>query len=575
LETADELWDLAGGNDETSDGLEEGAEDGAGDNSNEDDGTEDNGTEDNGAGEKELSGWCLKGNSSELVSPRSPEAYDSDDNDDSNDSGDDDDDDDEDDEDDDTDVDESHRTTTIADAFPSRSSQPTGSGSATQEPPANIPFVFTWPHGFSFTPSFKAPPHVEEDSAMDGVTYHPVQPVVKAVQTVEEVKDVGMVDEEVSTIASPVVSAFTFKPPKFGRAVPVVPSGFHPGNCAGGFDFAPPVAEDIAAAPSLSEEDGRGIQPTVAQEPKIDEEIKGIETDVVLELAPPSSVDDNVVATTDGEDTVLESPVAKTVPSETSPDVDGAFDILDGMSKKVGSLQSQFEKISATHAEADELEAEAAKAKELETRKPHKAVSQDCSDKIRQLAVAISACQADWLNANAGGGAPLVFVELASEMNGIRADITKKGDFSSSAVLSKMQALLAKWHALRDAVGAYIDARDYFGADAEFRTRRLAERCRADVEMLSEYEVLSQVPGNQEYWLKEAEKQREAGDASREILRNKISRMVGLHQTYYHALEALRALFESVELERFAGVTLEWVHEFVLGAHAAFELPYV
>lgn len=101
------------------------------------------------------------------------------------------------------------------------------------------------------------------------------------------------------------------------------------------------------------------------------------------------------------------------------------------------------------------------------------AVSDDHSGRIRELIVAINACEAEWLSAKAGDCAPSAFVELAKEFDGIGAKITKERDFSSPSALSKIEALFAKWQAFVNIIKTSIGVKEYFHPDHEFRFERL------------------------------------------------------------------------------------------------------
>ncbi|KAI4656692.1 uncharacterized protein J4E78_006583 [Alternaria triticimaculans] len=389
--TADELWDLAGGNEELSD---DSADD---------------------AGDNDISDKSSESDDSEIISPRSPQPHESDDED-------------------------------------------------------------------------------ESENTMDGVSSH----------------------HSSSVPASPIASAFafTFEPSQSSVAVPIIPSGFDPGNWTGASDFTAPLGGDMAVNGSLSAGDVVASQTSEVQDLKSPEQIDEVAADNSLEPITSSSVDGDVVARIGQEHAVQEAPMVA--------------------------------------------------PKELETKRPQKVVSEDCSGRIRELTAAINACEAEWLNANAGNCAPSAFVELAGNLDSIGAEITKEGDFSSPSALSKIEALFANWHAFVNTMKAYIGIKEYFHPDNDFRFNRLVNLYRSDIEMIPVYETMSRMPGAQEYWLGEANKRRESRDDNLKSINNEIAKMFGLRQAYRHELEMLNGQVDDKAFKEFGKMTLNMVHERIL-----------
>ncbi|KAI4642826.1 hypothetical protein J4E93_006895 [Alternaria ventricosa] len=326
------------------------------------------------------------------------------------------------------------------------------------------------------------------------------------------------------TVASPVSSAFTFtfNSPQSSVAVPIIPSGFDPENWTGAFDFTAPLGDNMILNGPLSVGDDVASQTSEAQDLKISEQIDEVAAGNSLEPTTSSFDDDDVVATTGQEHTVQDAPLAA--------------------------------------------------PKEHETERPQKAVSADCSGKIRERTTAINACEAEWLNANAGNCAPSAFVELASNLDSIGAKITNKGDFSCLLALSKIKALFAKWQAFVNTMKAFIGIKDYFHSGNEFRFNRLVMLYRSDVEMISTYETFSRLPGAQGYWLSEANKRRESRDDNLKSINEEIAKMFGLRQAYRHELEMLNGQVDDKAFKEFGKMTLNMVHERILEANAALGL---
>ncbi|KAI4622458.1 uncharacterized protein J4E87_006400 [Alternaria ethzedia] len=325
-------------------------------------------------------------------------------------------------------------------------------------------------------------------------------------------------------VASPVASAFafTFKPSQCSVAVPTIPSGFDPENWTGAFDFTAPPGGDMAVNGSLSASDDVASQTPKVQDLKNLEHINTVAADNSLEPVTSSSVDDDVVARVGQEHTVQEAPVAT--------------------------------------------------PKEHETKRPQKAVPEDCSGRIRELTAAINACEAEWLNANAGNCAPSAFVELAGNLDSIGAKITNEGDFSSESALSKIEALFAKWHAFVKTMVAFINIKEYFNPENDFRINRLINLYRSDVDMIPAYETFSRLPGAQECWLGEANKRRESRDDNLKSINNEIAKMFGLRRAYRTELETLNRQIENEAFKEFGMMTLNMVHERILEVNEALGL---
>jgi len=336
---------------------------------------------------------------------------------------------------------------------------------------------------------------------------------------------VGVSSHRSSSVpACPIASAFAFtvKPSQSSVAVPIIPSGFDPGNWTGAFDFMAPLGGDMAVNGSLSASDDVASHTSKVQDLKNLEHINTVAADDSLEPTTSSPVDSDVVARISQEHAVQEAPVAA--------------------------------------------------PKEHETKRPQKAVSANCSGKIRELTAAINACEAEWLNANAGNCAPSPFVNLAGNLDGVGAKITNEGDFSSPSALSKIEVLFAKWQAFVNTMKAFIDIKEYFHPDNDFRFNRLVTLYRSDVEMIPVFETMSRMPGAQEYWLGEANKRRESRDDNLKMINNEIAKMFGLRQAYRSELETLNGQIENEAFKEFGKMTLNLVHERILEVNAALGL---
>jgi hypothetical protein len=397
--------------------------------------------------------------------------------------------------------------------------------------------------------------------------------------------------------ASPVASAFTFKASQCGFAVPTVPSGFDAGSWAGGFDFKPSVDDDVAVSVSSSGDGDVGQEVTKVQEHQADEPIVEAESGDGQDLASSSSVDDHVIATIDRRHAVQELPVVENAWDGAFSAADNVSDIMTKMDGQLKSLALQSETIEALDAKPDELEQAALVSKtkdttatkpdeqkspkqkrsekEPGTKKPQKAVPEDCSNQIKELVLVINACETAWRQANSGGGAPSAFVKLAQDLDSIGAEITREGDFQSPLALIKIGAFSTKWQAFANTIKAYSGITEYFHPDYDYRFKRIVEQYRSDVEMLSEYEALSQLPGAPDLWQNEADKRREAKDDKLETVKNEISKMLGLYEAYYVALETLRVHFDCEALKEFADETLIRFHAHIVQANEAFDLAYV
>jgi hypothetical protein len=412
---------------------------------------------------------------------------------------------------------------------------------------------------------------------------------------IAEVKTISVVPT--SEVASPVASAFTFKPSQCGFAMPTVPSGFDAGSWTGDFDFKPSIDDDVAVSVSSSGDGDIGQEAKKAQELQVDEPIVEAESDDGQDLTSSSSVDDNVIAMIDRRHAVQELPVAENTSSGAFCETYNVSDIMEEMDAQLKSLALQFKTIEALDAKADELEQTALVSKmkdatatkpdeqkspeqkrsenEPGTKMPQNAVSEDCSNQIKELVLAVNACKADWLQANSGGGAPSAFVKLAQDLESIGAEITREGAIHSPLALSKIGALPTKWQAFTNAINAYCGITEYFHSNYDYRFKRFAEQYRSDVEMLSEYEALSQLPGAPDLWRNEADKRRKARDDKLETVKNEISKMLGLYEVYYVALETLRVHFDCEALKEFADETLIRFHAHIVQANEAFNLAYV
>jgi len=327
-----------------------------------------------------------------------------------------------------------------------------------------------------------------------------------------------------SVPASPVASAFafTFKSSQSSDAVPTIPSGFDPGNWTGAFDFTATLGGDMAANGSLSAGDDIASHTSEPQDFKNLDHINTVAADNSLKPTTSSPVDDDVVV-----------------------------------------------RIGQEHAVQEAL---LAAPKKHETKRPQKAVSEDCSGRIRELTAAINACEAEWLNANAGNCAPSAFVGLAGYLDGIGAKFTKEGDFSSLSALGKIEALFAKWHAFVKTMTAFIGIKDYFNPENDFRLNRLLNLYRSDVEMIPAYETFSRLPGAQECWLGEANKRRESRDDNLKSINNEIAKMFGLRRAYRTELETLNRQIENEAFKEFGMMTLNMVHERILEVNEALGL---
>ncbi|KAI4950061.1 hypothetical protein J4E91_004717 [Alternaria rosae] len=200
-------------------------------------------------------------------------------------------------------------------------------------------------------------------------------------------------------------------------------------------------------------------------------------------------------------------------------------------------------------------------------------VSDDHSSRIRELTVAINACEAKWLSADAGDCAPSAFVELAKDFDGIGSKIAKERDFSSPSAWNKIEALFTKWQAFVDIMKTFIGVKEYFHPDHEFRFERLVKLYCSDVEMVFTYETLSRLPGAQEYWQNEANKRRESRDDNLKIINHGIPRMFGLRQAYRSELETVNGHIDNEVFKEFGKITLNLVHERILEVNAALRLP--
>lgn len=132
-----------------------------------------------------------------------------------------------------------------------------------------------------------------------------------------------------------------------------------------------------------------------------------------------------------------------------------------------------------------------------------------------------------------------------------------------------------KWHTFINTIKAYIDITTYFHPDYDYRFKRSAEQYRSDIEMTSEYETLSRLPGAPDLWRNEANKRREAGNNELESIKNEIPKMKSLYQAYYDALEMMGASIDCEALGQFADETLFRFDAKIVRASVAFDLQYI
>jgi len=90
--------------------------------------------------------------------------------------------------------------------------------------------------------------------------------------------------------------------------------------------------------------------------------------------------------------------------------------------------------------------------------------------------------------------------------------------------------------------------------------------------MIPAYETFSRLPGAQEYWLGEANKRRESRDDNLKMINNEIAKMFGLRRAYRTELEMLNGQVDDKAFKEFGKMTLNMVHERILGVNAALGL---
>jgi hypothetical protein len=388
--------------------------------------------------------------------------------------------------------------------------------------------------------------------------------------------------EAKTTLLAPAVSAapqatsaFTFKPPK-GGFVPTIPSGFDAGRWSGGFDFNPPVEDDTTRAASSSGEVDSIPKTTKNQEPVADDSVNHAGADNSGNAFGSAPIEVNVDSTSDVEEIGEETPVAENESSGTR----NLLDIMCTRLAKIAGFASQSVQVDAMNAEADErertelLQATVEDGEGKFEEEPEQE-SEDCSDQIRKISLAVRACDDYWLDANSSDNAPPAFVKVAEGLRTIAAQITDEGDWSSPSALSKIEALSAKWQAFIDTIKAFINITTHFHRDYDYRFERSAEQYRSDVEMVSAYDTLSRLPGAPDLWRREANKRRDSRDNKTKSIKNEIHKMQNLYQGYYNTLEALQVNVDCEALKKFADETLVDFHAKIVRATEAFDLHYM
>jgi hypothetical protein len=371
------------------------------------------------------------------------------------------------------------------------------------------------------------------------------------------------------------ISAFTFKPPK-GGFVPEISSGFDAGSWSGGFDFIPPAEDDITRAVSSPGEVDSIPKNTKDQEPVVDESIDHAGADNSDDAFGSAPIKVNVDPTSDAQEIGEEPPVAGNESSRTR----NLLDIMCNRLAKIAGFASQSAQVNAMNAEADErertelLQSTVEDGEETFEEEPEQE-SEDCSDQIRKISLTVHACDDYWLDANSSDSAPPAFVKVAEGLHTIAAQITDEGDWRSPSALSKIEALSAKWQAFLDTIKAFINITTYFHPDYDYRFKRSAEQYRSDVEMVSEYETLSRLPGAPDLWQREANKRRDSRDNKTKSIKNEIYKMKGLYQGYCDALEALQVNVDSEAMKKFADETLVDFHAKIVRVTEAFDLHWM
>jgi hypothetical protein len=247
---------------------------------------------------------------------------------------------------------------------------------------------------------------------------------------------------------------------------------------------------------------------------------------------------------------------------------------------KIAGFASQSAQVDAMNAEADERErtellqstvedGEETFEEELEQE------SEDCSGQIRKISLAIRACDDYWLDANSNENAPPAFVKVAEGLRTIATQITDEGDWSSPSALSKIEALSVKWQAFIDTIKAFINITTYLHPDYDYRFERSAEQYRSDVQMVSEYETLSRLPGSPDLWRREANKRRDSRDNKTKSIKNEIHKIQDLYQEYYDTLEALQVTVDCEAMKKFADDTLIDFHAKIVRVTEAFDLHHL
>ncbi|KAL1801513.1 hypothetical protein ACET3X_001855 [Alternaria dauci] len=376
-----------------------------------------------------------------------------------------------------------------------------------------------------------------------------------------------------AVVAAPqATSVFTFKLSK-GGFVPAVPSGFDAGSWNGSFDFNPPGEEDASDAVSSLGGVDSVSETTEDQKPEIDGPVDGAGADDSHDASHSAPVETDVDPTSGPEEARQGSPAAEKESSSTEI----VMDLLSSQLARLDGVAEQMERIDAINAEADACEQAAAlqssvEDSEEESEEEPEETLEDCSEEIKQITLDVQACVAYWVDVNLSNNAPLAFIKIVEDLRTTAAKFTDEGDWTSPSALSKIEALAAKWQSFTDTIKALINISTYFHPDYDYRFGRSAEKYRVDIEMMSEYDILSRLPGALDRWAEEANKRRESRENMSQYMKNEILKMKSLYQDYYTALEALQASIDCEEMKRFADETLVDFHTKIVRASVEFDL---
>ena len=315
---------------------------------------------------------------------------------------------------------------------------------------------------------------------------------------------------------------------------------------------------------------------TKNQEPVVDQSVNHAGADNSGNTFSSAPIEVNVDPTSDAEEIGEESPVAENESSGTR----NLLDIMCTRLAKIAGFASQSVQVDTMNAEADERERTellqaTVKDGEEKFEEESEQESEDCSDQIRKISLAVRACDDYWLDANSSDNAPPAFVKVAEGLRTIAAQIIDEGDWSSPSALSKIEALSAKWQAPIDMIKAFINITAHFHSDYDYRFERSAEQYRSDVEMVSEYETLSRLPGAPDLWRREANKRRDLKDNKTKSIKSEIQKMQGLYQEYYDTLEAVQVNVDCEALKKFADETLVDFHAKIVRVTEAFDLHWM